>query len=87
MPSRSLGDRSTTSSINIQGALPSAPLLPSFNVPPMANVPVVRVDEKGQREALLMRWWLVPFWAKAAKPEYSMFNARSEDAETKPSFR
>jgi len=53
----------------------------------MANVPVVRVDEKGQREALLMRWWLVPFWAKAAKPEYSMFNARSEDAETKPSFR
>jgi len=67
--------------------VPSVPFLASYNVPPMAQVPVIRVADDGTPEGVMMRWWLVPFWAKSAKPEYTMFNARSEDAETKPSFR
>lgn len=35
----------------------------------------------------MLRWGLVPFWAKDPKIGYKMFNARAEDIEKKPSFR
>lgn len=34
-----------------------------------------------------MKWGLVPFWAKEPSIGYKMINARSEEIETKPSFR
>jgi len=63
-------------------------LAPSFNVAPQSVQPVVRLSHKsGNREFALLRWGLVPFWAKDAKLAFSTFNARAEEAATKPAFR
>lgn len=32
---------------------------PSYNVPPTRYMPVVRLDDKGHRELILMRWGLI----------------------------
>jgi putative SOS response-associated peptidase YedK len=61
---------------------------PSYNVAPQSVQPVVRLNrDSGSREFALLRWGLVPFWAKDAKLGYSTFNARSEEASKKPTFR
>ena len=56
----------------------------SYNVAPTDRVPVVRVirDTDGEREAVLMRWGLVPFWANGEPPKSSTINARIETLET-----
>src|SRR6188768_2902005 len=58
-----------------------------FNIAPTQEAPVVRVDREGQREVAMLRWGLVPFWAKDLKVGTSMINARSEGIEAKPAFR
>ncbi len=58
---------------------------PRFNAAPSENMPVVVSD--GQRHVELMRWGLVPFWAKDEKIGYKMINARAETLPVKPSFR
>jgi len=61
---------------------------PTFNAAPQSVQPVVRLNrDSGSREFALLRWGLVPFWAKDAKPGYSTFNARAEEAAGKPAFR
>ena len=61
---------------------------PSFNVAPQSVQPVVRLSrDAGNREFALMRWGLVPAWAKDAKTGYSTINARSEEVASKPAFR
>ena len=61
---------------------------PSFNVAPQSIQPVVRLSrDSGNREFALLRWGLVPFWAKDSKLAYSTINARAEEAATKPAFR
>jgi hypothetical protein len=61
---------------------------PSWNVAPTDNLPVVRHDAKAQHRTLdLMRWGLVPFWAKDIKIGFSTINAMAETVETKPVFR
>jgi putative SOS response-associated peptidase YedK len=56
-----------------------------FNVAPTQEVLVVRAspdeDEAaaGEREARLMRWGLVPRWAKDLKVGYRMINAKGEN--------
>lgn len=61
---------------------------PSYNAAPQSTQPVVRPSrDTGRQEATLMRWGLVPFWAKDAKIAYSTINARAEDAAAKPAFR
>ncbi len=59
---------------------------PNYNAPPMAHVPVLCFDESGPY-GTMMRWSLVPGWSKTPDTKYSTFNARSEDAATKPTFR
>ena len=44
-------------------------------------------SEDGKRIPKMMRWGLLPHWAKDEKLSYSTFNARSEDFTTKPAFR
>ncbi len=58
---------------------------PSYNIAP--TQPVLAVTNDGQRRAELMRWGLVPFWAKDIKIGYRMINAVGETAATKPAFR
>jgi putative SOS response-associated peptidase YedK len=59
-----------------------------FNVAPTQEILVVRdsPDEEkaaaGEREARLMRWGLVPVWAKDLKVGYRMINAKTENLET-----
>jgi putative SOS response-associated peptidase YedK len=61
---------------------------PSYNAAPQSAQPAVRLNrDSGSREFALLRWGLVPFWAKDAKLGYSTFNARSEEASRKPAFR
>jgi putative SOS response-associated peptidase YedK len=61
---------------------------PSYNVAPQSVQPVVRLNrDSGNPEFALMRWGLVPFWAKDAKFGYSTINARAEDAAAKPAYR
>src|SRR5204863_5565052 len=58
-----------------------------FNIAPTQEAPVIRVGRDGEREAALLRWGLVPFWAKDLKVGTKMINARSEEAAEKPAFR
>ena len=37
---------------------------PRYNIAPMTDVPIVRVNATGERELVRMRWGLVPRWAK-----------------------
>ena len=61
---------------------------PSYNVAPQSVQPVVRLGhDSGKMEFALLRWGLVPFWAKDAKVGYSTINARAEEAAQKPAFR
>jgi putative SOS response-associated peptidase YedK len=61
---------------------------PSYNAAPQSFQPVVRLDrDSGKRAFSLLRWGLVPFWAKDAKIGYSAINARAEEAAAKPAYR
>ena len=61
---------------------------PTWNAAPQSFQPVVRLDSGGsQREAALLRWGLVPAWAKDARIGLNTINARAEEAATKPAFR
>jgi len=61
---------------------------PSYNAAPQSFQPIVRLSrDSGRREAALLRWGLVPFWARDAKLAISTINARAEDAASKPAFR
>lgn len=60
----------------------------SWNIAPTDPMPVVHFDAKAEQRSLdVMRWGLVPYWAKDIKIGYSTFNARAEDIGTKPAFR
>jgi len=50
---------------------------PRYNIPPTSSVPAVRLHE-GKRQLALVKWDLIPSWAKDAKIAYSTINARSE---------
>jgi putative SOS response-associated peptidase YedK len=58
-----------------------------FNIAPTQQAPVVRVSREGAREIAMLRWGLVPFWAKELRIGTTMINARSEGIDAKPAFR
>jgi putative SOS response-associated peptidase YedK len=58
-----------------------------FNIAPTQEAPVIRAAAGGGREVRLLRWGLVPSWAKDLKVGTKMINARSEGAQEKPAFR
>ncbi|MGA8730778.1 MAG: SOS response-associated peptidase [Terracidiphilus sp.] len=61
---------------------------PTYNAAPQSVQPVVRLNrDSGQREVALLRWGLVPYWAKDAKLAYTTINARAEEVAAKPAFR
>ena len=61
---------------------------PRYNVAPTENVIVVRSGpERGRREALRMRWGLIPSWAESADDLPLLINARCETIGEKPSFK
>src|SRR5438132_4534980 len=76
----------------IEGCFDSAPWeddwSPRYNIAPTQPVPVIRQNPKEPiRELSLMRWGLIPSWARDASVAASMINARAETASAKPAFR
>ena len=62
------------------------PFEPNYNIAPQANIPVVLVSrETYEREIHLLKWGLVPSWAKDDKK--FMINARSETVHELASFK
>lgn len=59
---------------------------PRYNVAPTQMTACIR-QSSADREAVLMKWGLIPSWAKEARIGARMINARSETAAQKPSFR
>lgn len=59
---------------------------PRWNAAPTSKLPVV-ISNDGRRILTLMRWGLVPSWAKDLKIGYSTFNARAESLATRAAFR
>ena len=62
------------------------PLGQLFNASPTAIVPMLRLGNAGLEE-VAARWGLIPLWWKEANPPRNTFNARSEEAATKPMWR
>ncbi len=58
----------------------------SFNVAPSTQVPIVRQAEDG-REAVMVRWGLIPQWAEGKAGKYSTINARAETVASAASYR
>lgn len=61
-------------------------LRPRYNIGPMQDLVVVRSGDDGRR-LLMLRWGLVPSWAKDPSIASRLTNARSETVTEKPSFR
>ena len=57
-----------------------------FNVAPTQEVLAVVEDGAGRRLEQL-RWGLVPHWAKEARTQFAMINARAETLEERPAYR
>ncbi len=57
-----------------------------YNIAPTQTAPVVRSTPSGRQLALL-RWGLIPSWAKDTKIAFSTINARAETVHEKPAFR
>ncbi len=60
---------------------------PRFNIAPTQYVAAVRDDEDNERELVMLRWGLIPSWAKDPSIGNRMINARAETVAEKPSFR
>jgi putative SOS response-associated peptidase YedK len=61
---------------------------PSWNAAPTDTLPVVRFDAKaGQRSLDMLRWGLIPYWAKDSKVGFANINAKAEGIDNKPAFR
>ena len=85
---------SDVSEIKLRFSIPPERPAPNFaaswNVAPRLRgpLPVVRFDAKAHQRSLdVMRWGLIPYWAKDSKIGFSTINARAEEIDTKPAFR
>lgn len=58
-----------------------------YNIAPMTEVGIVRINAEGEREFVRMRWGLVPRWAKDPSIGSKMINARGETIAGKVSFK
>jgi putative SOS response-associated peptidase YedK len=66
--------------------VPTAEGTGRYNIAPSEQVLAV-IERDGTAAAELMRWGLVPPWAKDLKSSYKMINARAETAATSPAYR
>jgi putative SOS response-associated peptidase YedK len=62
-------------------------VLPRYNIAPTQQVAVVRVGEAGERRLDMLRWGLIPYWAKDSSIGNRMINARVESVRQKSAFR
>ncbi|NCF14044.1 MAG: SOS response-associated peptidase [Gammaproteobacteria bacterium] len=69
------------------GVSTSIAIEPRYNIAPTQFLAAVRNDDNQQRELVMLRWGLVPFWAKDPSIGNRMINARAETVAEKPSYR
>jgi putative SOS response-associated peptidase YedK len=63
-------------------------LPPRYNVAPSQSVAAsVQLPDTSKPQIQMLRWGLIPTWAKDPKIGYKLINARSETVAEKPSFR
>ncbi len=60
---------------------------PRYNIAPTQYIAAIRNSDNNERELVMLRWGLVPFWAKDPSIGNRMINARAETVAEKPSFR
>jgi putative SOS response-associated peptidase YedK len=66
--------------------LPNLP--PTWNLAPTDDAPVIRRDrETGARHLAVLKWGLLPYFTKGAKPGRKPINARSETVATSGMFK
>lgn len=58
-----------------------------FNIAPTQDIAAVRLDDAGARELVMLRWGLIPSWAKDASMGNTTVNARADSVASKPAFR
>ena len=63
------------------------PFPPRYNIAPTQPILMVANGPAGRRQAILVRWGLVPAWVKEPGDFTLLLNARSESVAEKPSFR
>jgi len=69
-------------------ALQSVPVMEArYNISPSQTCAVIIQAKNGSRQLTSMRWGLIPHWSNGPSNQFSLFNARSETAAVKPSFR
>ncbi len=69
------------------GVNASLEVQPRYNIAPTQYIAAIRNSEDKERELTMLRWGLVPFWAKDPSIGSRMINARAETVAEKPSFR
>ena len=62
-------------------------LEPRYNIAPTQRVPTVLQKTGGDRQFQMLRWGLIPSWAKDLAMGAKLINARGETVAEKPSFR
>ena len=72
-----------------QFALDDPPLFkPRYNIAPSQPIAAIRIDpDINTRKLVLLRWGLIPSWAKDPKIGNQCINAKAETVAEKPSFR
>ena len=64
------------------------PVYPArYNIAPTQQVPVIRQTGDGRNHFAVMKWGLIPSWAKDPNIGNRMINARCESVAEKPAFR
>jgi putative SOS response-associated peptidase YedK len=69
----------------IVGPIPE--LFPRYNIAPTQAVPVVRLDKDGARRLSIVKWGLIPSWAKDPSIGNRQINARAETLTQRPAYR
>ena len=66
---------------------PQPTLPPRYNGAPTQDFAACRLDEAGRRIITMLRWGLLPAWAKDVGVGSRMINARAETVRDKPAYR
>jgi len=69
------------------GVSTSLSVEPRYNIAPTQYIAAIRNDDSEGRELTMLRWGLIPFWAKDPSIGNRMINARAETVAEKPAYR